>query len=206
MTRARIAECLRREQIVAAAYDVAVRQGLRGVTIRDVARKGGMSAGLVIFHFRTKDRLVLALLDWVLENTISLEIPPDIATIASPQERIMALVRQEVTRIAREPKRNRLFFELWSEAVWNRAVRTRMQRDLDRYRAAFLPFVRDLLAAEPARFHHVSAAALTTALVSFIKGCAVQSTIEPDLDLSNLLRATEGVLAIASSPRAAAVA
>ena len=121
MPGTKIAETLRREQIVAAAYDLATRGGLRAVTIRDVARKGDMSTGLVIFHFRTKDRLVLALLDSVLAKTTALTIGPDIAEIPNPLDRLVALLRQEMARLSTEPKRNRLFFEFWNEGMWNRA-------------------------------------------------------------------------------------
>ena len=97
-------------------------------------------------------------------------------------------------RLASEPSRNRLFFEFWGEGIWNRAVRVRMQRDLDRYRDAIRPFVGDAVAAHPDRFAGVDAASLTTAVVSFLKGCAVQSTIEPGLDVESLSRAAESLL------------
>ena len=84
MPGTRIAENARREQIVAAGYAVASKRGLRAVTVRDVARKAGVSAGLVIFHFGTKDRLVLALLDWVVANTVSFTVGPEIVAIPDP--------------------------------------------------------------------------------------------------------------------------
>jgi TetR/AcrR family transcriptional repressor of bet genes len=167
---------------------------LQAVTIREVAKKAGVSVGLVIFHFRTKDRVVLALLDWVVANTVSLSIGPDIADIPDALDRLMAMLRQEMLRLVSEPSRNRLFFEFWSEGIWNRAVRTRMQRDLDRYREAIRPFVEGAIVAYPERFAGVDATGLTTALVSFLKGCAVQSTIQPSLDVDALSRATEILL------------
>ncbi len=194
MPGTRIAENARREQIVAAGYAVASKRGLRAVTVRDVARTAGVSAGLVIFHFGTKDRLVLALLDWVVANTVSLTVGPEIVAIADPLDRLIGVMRQETMRLASEPSRNRLFFEFWGEGIWNRAVRVRMQRDLDRYRDAIRPFVGDAIAAHPDRFAGVDAASLTTAVVSFLKGCAVQSTIEPGLDVESLSRAAETLL------------
>jgi len=185
----RIAEDARREQIVAAAYAAAAKRGLRAVTIRDVARRARVSAGLVIFHFGTKDRVILALLDWVVANTVSLTVGPDIVAIVDPLDRLVAVVHQEMMRLGGEPSRNRLFFEFWGEGIWNRAVRVRMQRDLDRYREAIRPFVETAAAAYPERFGAVDTDSLTTTVVSFLKGCAVQSTIQPDLDVESLSRA-----------------
>lgn len=195
MPGTRVAEAVRRDQIVRAAFDLAGRGGLRAITIRDVARVGEMSTGLVIFHFGTKERLVLALLDWILETTVSLVVSPAIEAIADPMDRLVALIQQEMARVWREPKRNRVFFEFWSEGASSRAVRTKMQRDLDRYRAEFRPFVDAAVAAHPERFQHADASSLTTIVVSVIKGCALQSLIEPRLDVDALLVAAESFLA-----------
>lgn len=206
MPGTKIAESLRREQIIAAAYDLAIRGGLRAVTIRDVARKGEMSTGLVIFHFRTKERLVLALLDMVLGRTTALSVGPDVAAIEDPLDRLVALLRQEMARLSTEPKRNRLFFEFWSEGMWNRAIRVRMQHELDRYREAFRPMAREVIAAEPDRFAGIGADNLAAVAVSFIKGCAVQSMVEPNLDVAGFLRAAETLLAapvLSGTPRRA---
>jgi AcrR family transcriptional regulator len=201
----KIAEALRREQIIAAAYDLAVRGGLRAVTIRDVARKSEISTGLVIFHFVTKDRLVLALLDSVLAKTTALSMSPDTAAISDPLGRLIALLRQEMARLSTEPKRNRLFFEFWSEGMWNRPIRIRMQRELDRYREAFRPMAESVIRADPERFVGISASDLAAVAVSFIKGCAVQSMVDPHLDTAGFLRAAEALLAIPSLSRQADV-
>jgi hypothetical protein len=114
--------------------------------------------------------------------------------MSDPLDRLVGVVRQETMRLSREPSRNRLFFEFWGEGIWNRAVRVRMQRDLDRYREAIRPFVDHAIADAPDRFGAVDGASLTTAVVSFLKGCAVQSTIQPGLDIEALSRAAETLL------------
>jgi AcrR family transcriptional regulator len=199
MPGTKIAEALRREQIISAAYQLAQRGGLRAVTVRDVARKGGTSTGLVIFHFRTKERLVLALLDFVVAKTTTLTVGPAVEQITSPLDRLIALLRQEMERLSTESARNRLFFEFWNESMWNRAMRVRMQRDLDRYRAAFQPLAAEVIADDPERFAGIEAADLAAVAVSFIKGCAIQSIIEPNLDVRGFLHAAVSLLESPSS-------
>jgi AcrR family transcriptional regulator len=63
------AEATRREQILKAAYEVAVRRGIDGLTVRAVAARARLSHGLLLFHFKRKDQLGLALLDRVLAMT-----------------------------------------------------------------------------------------------------------------------------------------
>jgi hypothetical protein len=100
-----------------------------------------------------------------------------------------------MARLAAEPQHNRLFFEFWNEGMWNRSVRVRMQRELDRYRAAFRPMADEVIASDPVRFAGTSAESLAAVAVSFIKGCAVQSIVEPKLDVGAFLRSAEALLA-----------
>jgi AcrR family transcriptional regulator len=196
-------EAHRRDQILRAAYDVAAREGLDGTTILQVAAAAGLSPGLVVFHFGSKRGLLLRLLDWLLETTTVLHVGPEIATLASPTERLLALLRQEMARLSSEPSRIRLTFDFWTAGVRDDEIREKMSAELARYRQAFRPMVEAVLAAEPERFRGVSAEALCAVAVSFIKGCAVQSMIDPaGFDIAQYLAAAEVVLS-ALEPAAA---
>jgi TetR/AcrR family transcriptional repressor of bet genes len=185
----------RRDQILRAAFDVASRRGLDGLTVRLVATKASLSSGLVLFHFHSKDRLIVALLDWLLQTTAVLHIPPSIQRIPAPLDRLVALLRQEMNRLSREPRRIRLFFEFWVRGGRDGEIATRMGGELERYRDAFRPMAEEVLVAEPDRFPRVTADGLAAVAVSFIKGCAVQSMIDPGhFDIAEYLLAAEGLL------------
>jgi AcrR family transcriptional regulator len=197
-------EATRRTQILTAAYDVAVRRGLDALTVRDVAERAGLSVGLVLFHFKTKDALIIAVLDHVLATTTVLHVTTDIAAIASPRERLLTLLRREMRRLSSEPRRIRLFFDFWALGFAHRRIRAKMQAELDRYREAFRPIAEDVLRAEPARFAGVTADGLAAVSVSFIKGCAVQSMIDPkNVDIDEFLAATQGLFGQAADGRPA---
>jgi AcrR family transcriptional regulator len=198
MPGSRIAEAVRRDQILASAYTVAARQGLNAVTIRLVAQRADTSPGLVMFHFQTKDQLILALLDRVLATTTAVSVGPMIEAIPDPLDRLIALLRQEMARLSREPTAIRVFFEFWSAAIWDRKIGARMKRELDRYREAFVSIARAVVAAEPERFSGVTPETLATVAVSFIKGFAVQSMIEPKLDAAAFVAAAEQLLSPAA--------
>lgn len=187
-------EATRRQQILHAAYDVATNERLDALTIRTVAQRAGLSVGLILFHFRTKDELVLAVLDHLLATTTVLHVTPDIREIASPRDRLLALLRREMLRLSSEPRRTRLFFEFWELGLKQRRVRARMRRELDRYREAFRPIADEVLRAAPARFAGVTADGLAAVSVSFIKGCAVQSMIDPaNVNIDEFIAATLGL-------------
>jgi TetR/AcrR family transcriptional regulator, transcriptional repressor of bet genes len=184
----------RRQQILRAAYDIAARRGLDALTVRHVAERAGLSVGLVLFHFETKDALIIAVLDHVLATTTVLHVTGDIAAIASPRERLLELLRREMHRLSSEPRRIRLFFDFWALGFAHRRIRAKMQAELDRYREAFRPIADEVLRSEPARFAGVTAEGLAAVSVSFIKGCAVQSMIDPkNVNIDEFMTATQGL-------------
>ena len=186
-----VAESVRRSQIIKAAYHVAAARGLGGLTVRRVATKAGVSTGLVLFHFETKDQL----LDWLLATTTVLHVSEGIARIASPLDRLLALLRQEMDRLSSEPERIRLFFDFWARGIRHPGIRSKMWRELARYRDAFRPMAEEVLRAAPDRFRGVTADGLAAVAVSFIKGCAVQSMIDPRrFDIAEYLAATNGLV------------
>lgn len=188
-------EEFRRTQILRAAFAIAARDGLEGLTIRQVAAKASLSTGLVLFHFRSRALLILALLDWVLATTTVLHITEDIAAIEAPLDRLKTLLQREMHRLSSEPARMRVFFEFWVTGIRHREIRRKMQAELDRYREAFRPITVEVLQTEPDRFAHVSAEGLAAVAVSFIKGCAIQSMIDPKhFDIEQYLAAVQGLV------------
>jgi len=192
----RAAEEDRKAQILQAAYEVGSQRGLSGLTVRLVAAEAGLSNGLVHFHFKTKEALLIALLDWLLATTTVLQVSDEVAAIPSPLDRLLALLRQEMDRLIRDRPRVHLFFDFWLMGIRHRKIGKRMRAELDRYRETFLPMAEEVLAAEPERFPGVTPEGLAAVSVGFINGCAVQSMIDPDhFDVAQFIRATNGVMA-----------
>lgn len=191
----RVPEPERREQILAATYKVAARQGLWKTTIVQVAAAANVSPGLVIFHFKSRRRLILALLDHVLATTTVLRVHPAVAELPAPIDRLIAVLRLEVGRLTSEPLRIRLMFDYWMAGVRDPAIRERLQAEFAGYRESFRPLAEDVLRAEPGRFVGVTAEGIAGLSVSFIKGCAVQSMIDAEhFDVDEYLSAAFGLM------------
>lgn len=196
MARRRASEEVRREQILRAAFEVAAREGLAGLTVRSVAAEAGVSHALVLFHFGRKERLVEELLEWLLSTTSWLEVPEEIARMPRALDRLHALLEQEMLRLTSEPRRTRLFFEYWALGARQEPIRARISAELERYRAAFRGSMEELLRAEPATFVGVTAEALAAVAVSWMQGCAVQAMNDPEhFDTDAYLAAVRGIVA-----------
>jgi len=194
MPGTKASEAIRREQILNAAYRVAVRRGLQGTRIQEVAARAGVSHGLVLFYFKSKRGLLLAVLDRLLATTTILHVGEDIRMIASPIESLLALLRQEMDRLSSEPQRIRLTFDYWTAGIRDREIRLKMRTEFQRYRDAFFPLASDVLARDPERFHGVTPMGLAAVSVSFIKGCAIQAMLDPAFDIAQHLLAAENLL------------
>src|SRR3954468_15607775 len=112
-------ETERREQILAAAHQVALQRGIDGLTVRAVAARARLSHGLVLFHFKRKDQLVAAVLDRVLAATLPVLPAEATASEDDPRERLWAALRQEADRLSGIPVR---CASSWSTGLWEPAT------------------------------------------------------------------------------------
>jgi TetR/AcrR family transcriptional repressor of bet genes len=191
----RASEDVRREQIVQAAFEVASREGIGSLTIRAVAAEAEVSHALVLFHFVRKERLVRALLEWLIATTSVLHVSDDIARLPRALDRLHALLQQEMARLSHQPRHTRLFFEFWALGARHEEVRARIGAELERYRSAFRAIMEELLLAEPSAFGGATADGMAAVAVSWIHGCAVQAMIDPGhFDTDGYLAAVRGMV------------
>jgi AcrR family transcriptional regulator len=195
MGRQRKSEEERREQILQAAFDVASREGIGGLTVRAVAAEAGISHALVLFHFGRKEWLVRELLDWVIGGTAVLHISEDIARFPHARDRLHALLQQEMSRLSHQPQQTRLFLEFWAMGARREEIRTQISAELERYRSAFRAIMEELLQSEPVAFAGATADGLAAVAVSWIHGCAVQAMVDPEhFDTDEYLTAVRGMI------------
>ncbi|MDO8605213.1 MAG: TetR/AcrR family transcriptional regulator [Phaeospirillum sp.] len=81
----------RRAQIIAAAVELFAHQGFYRTTIQDVAKKAGVSAGLIYQYVTDKEDVLLLVLLSVLDS-YKQEIPAALAGLTDPLERFWAAV------------------------------------------------------------------------------------------------------------------
>ncbi len=167
------AEELRREQILRAAFTVASREHLDQVTVRKVAAEANLSTGLVFFHFKTKEALLISLLDWLLDSLFEQwEAPEDLP----PRERLLFLLSRDLRDTYYDEQsaaRLEIFFAYWTLGLHNAEIKERIRQAIERTRQVFLPAVSDLLASEPEHFPGVTAEGLVTVIVGLAEGCAL---------------------------------
>jgi len=102
----------REEALVRSAYKVMSRQGGHRLSLQDIADEAGVSKGLVLYHFKSKDRLFLTTMRWALVRTAE-RIRARLAATSEPTEAVAALVEA----IFVDPERNHEFTLVYLDLV-----------------------------------------------------------------------------------------
>jgi TetR/AcrR family transcriptional regulator, transcriptional repressor of bet genes len=185
----KIPEEQRRLEILKAAYRVAARDRLTGLTVQAVAAEAGVSKGLVFFHFGNRDALLVALLEWLLAITLVGPEMPESMEGGTPAERMLSALRRDVQALPRQRERVALFFDYWVMGTRHPAVQRAIRAALDRYRDAFRPLAQAVVDAEPERYARTGAEGLAGVAAGFIEGCALQVVMDPDrFDVDSYMR------------------
>ena len=158
---------------------MALRHKLSGLSTRAVAVEAGISNGLVFFHFRNRHELLLALLDWLLTETILRKAANRGVTPGNALSRLAEEVRGAVEGLLEERERIELFFDYWFSGTRDEAIRKRIRTALNLYRNSYLPLARAVVTEQPARYAGISAESLADMVTSFIEGCALRLVAEP---------------------------
>ena len=102
----------REEELVRSTYRVIARQGGHRLSLQDIADEAGVSKGLVLYHFKSKDRLFLTTMRWALARTAR-RIRERIAGVTEARAVVTALV----DAVFVDPERNHEFTLLYLDLV-----------------------------------------------------------------------------------------
>jgi AcrR family transcriptional regulator len=98
--------------LVRSAYQVIARQGSHRLSLQDVADQAGVSKGMVLYYFKSKENLFLVTMRWALERTEA-RIRRRIAGVDDPHEVVAALV----DAVFIGPEQNRDFCLLYLDLI-----------------------------------------------------------------------------------------
>jgi AcrR family transcriptional regulator len=91
--------------LIRTTYRAISEKGVHRVSLQEIADRAGVSKGIILYHFGTKDRLMLQTMEWVLQRTAE-RIRKAIATETNPQRQVLVMI--EV--IFRNADANRRFY------------------------------------------------------------------------------------------------
>lgn len=160
--------------IVATAQELFLQRGYESVSIADILKKSGVNSGSLYYFFRTKEDLLLAVLDWYLDNLFPQVIDPARQRTTDPLQQVFAVLegyRQMLTVTGCQigcPIGN-LALEMSEKSE---DVRAKIATNFENWRVA----IRDMLIAARERFPAgMDCDALATFILTVMEGGVMQA-------------------------------
>jgi len=101
-------ETERRLSLIKAAFREVAEKGSSEVTLEDIARRAGVSKGVTLYYFASKEDLLRQLFRW-LTDSIHARMREAVEAVDQPVEKVRALV----ALIFPSPSKNRAFFRAY---------------------------------------------------------------------------------------------
>lgn len=184
----------RRAAILEAAGAVIGERGLCDTRIADIAARAGVSAGLAVYYFESKDRLLAEALTFA-DNRFYEETMRELAELESCRERLLRLVARACPTLTEDADDGawKLWIELWSRAQHDPEVRAQRELLGRRWRATIAEIVREGQAA--AEFAPVDVDDLVVRLAALLDGLAIQVLLrDPEINAQRMWRVTGAML------------
>ncbi|MDO7882818.1 TetR/AcrR family transcriptional regulator [Salinibacterium soli] len=159
-------------QLLRSALEIALREGLEPVTLDAVAAAEGVTPTAVVERFGSREGLMLALLDSVLARTLNAD--RDLGESDSGRRGLGEMLVAEMEGLRRQAPVVELIFMFYF-ARRDDVYRRRIREALSNYRRSF-----EAALDESDARRGVDARVLSSIVLSFLQGAAVQIIRDPD--------------------------
>lgn len=106
----------RRTQVIEATIRALAERGFSRTTVTDVAARAGISHGLVLFHFQSKENLLAETLDYLAEE-YRLNWQSALETAGkAPEQQLLALIKADFAGVVCTPDRLSAWCAYWGES------------------------------------------------------------------------------------------
>ena len=188
----------RKNQIINAAEDVFTQKGFSEARMDDIAVETGLSKGTLYLYFKSKDDLIIAILDRMFQREFrQLEnLDQDAASATEAIWKITDLLTKEILSLLRLIPIVYQFLEL---AFRNRYVQKALKKYVNRYLDILIPIIQRGI--DSGEFRQVDAREVAIAMGAMMEGTLLlwvydKSIVEPEYHIhSGMKLLLEGVQA-----------
>jgi AcrR family transcriptional regulator len=160
-----------RARILQAAFTVLSRQGYENTSVKDIAEEAGVAQGLVHYHYKSKQQLVLAVLEFVCQK-VELGVEDEAGALEAFAQTKQMLKESRAT--------NSLYVQLIGISLHDPVIGGGVRDFIRSERTGIEEKARQVLAA---RGSDTAAARGVAAVVwAAILGIMIQNLVDPDFD------------------------
>lgn len=165
----------RKRQITRAAYEIIAEKGYNNFTMMDIAKRAGVSSGLIHHYFKDKENMLVTLLREMQQN-IRQSLEQSIGPVADPREKLEIFMDQAFGLVENEKEYIYVTFDFLTQIKFNE----RMQRILSKlyrgYRETIVMILRE--GKDKGIFNEVDEHYVATMFVSILLGMEQQYIID----------------------------
>ena len=165
----------RKRQITRAAYEIIAEKGYYNFTMMDIAKRAGVSSGLIHHYFKDKENMLVTLLREMQQN-VRLSLERAIEPVADPMEKLGIFIDQAFGLVENEKEYIYVTFDFLTQIKFNE----RMQRILSKlyrgYRETLTQILRE--GKEKGIFKDVDEQYISTIFSSILLGLNQQYIVD----------------------------
>jgi AcrR family transcriptional regulator len=178
-----------RDRILQAAFTVLSREGYENTSVKDIAEEAGVAQGLVHYHYKSKQQLVLAVLEFVCHK-VELGVEGEAGALEAFAQTKQMLKESRAT--------NSLYVQLIGISLHDPVIGGGVRDFIRSERTGIEDKARQVLAA---RGSDTTAASGVAAVVwAAILGIMIQSLVDPDFDTDEAVDALAAMALTATYP------
>ncbi len=133
---------IRKRQITSAAYDVIAEKGYYNFTMMDIAKRAGVSSGLIHHYFRDKENMLVTLLREMQQNIRS-SLEKAIAPVDDPHKKLEIFMDQAFDLTIKEREYVYIIFDFMTQIKFNERMQRILTKLYHSYRETFAEIIRE---------------------------------------------------------------
>lgn len=180
-----------RERILQAAFTMLSKQGYENTSIKDIAEEAGVAQGLVHYHYKSKQQLVLAVLEFVCHK-VELGVEGEAGALEAFAQTKRMLHESRAT--------NSLYIQLIGISLHDPVIGGGVREFIRSERTGIEEKARQVLGERGA--DNSPARGIAAVVWAAILGIMIQSLVDPDFDTDEAVDALAAMSLTAVFPRA----
>jgi AcrR family transcriptional regulator len=170
---------VRRREIVESCYQVIAKRGLEGATLKRIGREMGVSPSLLMHYFASKEELILALVDHMVEKMERIYFQA-IARTTSARERLALYIDKNLDFEIPQSVEDKVFYGSFYLALSDERIRGSFRRMYDHDHRMIVGLIRDYM--EERGIADLNPDLLAIQLISGIEGFYLYRVVHGDSD------------------------
>jgi len=116
----------RRPEILQAAYETLKEESLESASLAKIARRAGIAPSLITHYFNSKEELIFALTDYLMEKYDEF-LMKDFTQISSSKERLKAIISTRLNEFKGSVVEDRIWYNIFSLGLRNESIRVKIK-------------------------------------------------------------------------------